>query len=136
MSEEISLASFETALDDLKRIVEEMESGNLSLEASLSAFERGIALTRQCQSALSQAQLRVQVLANNTLVPFAPPGVNTAGMNTAGLNTGGTDSTPTQDAAVGLNATVEGTAPDPKVGRRRNRDDGNSADRDGGGHSS
>lgn len=70
MSEEISLASFETALDDLKRIVEEMESGNLSLEASLSAFERGIQLTRQCQSALSQAQLRVQVLANNTLVPL------------------------------------------------------------------
>ena len=72
MSEEISLASFETALDDLKRIVEEMESGNLSLEASLSAFERGIQLTRQCQSALSQAQLRVQVLANNTLVPLNP----------------------------------------------------------------
>ena len=76
MSEEISLASFETALDDLKRIVEEMESGNLSLEASLSAFERGIQLTRQCQSALSQAQLRVQVLANNTLVPFSASGAD------------------------------------------------------------
>lgn len=68
MSDEPSLASFETALDDLKRIVEEMESGNLSLEASLAAFERGIQLTRQCQSALGQAQLRVQMLTSEGLV--------------------------------------------------------------------
>ncbi len=68
MSDEPSLASFESALDDLKRIVEEMEGGNLSLEASLAAFERGIQLTRQCQTALGQAQLRVQMLTSEGLV--------------------------------------------------------------------
>ena len=98
MSEEISLASFETALDDLKRIVEEMESGNLSLEASLSAFERGIQLTRQCQSALSQAQLRVQVLANNTLVPLSPSGGPDGGTASA------------TDGATGSGTAAAGTA--------------------------
>jgi exodeoxyribonuclease VII small subunit len=68
MSDEPSLASFESALDDLKRIVEEMEGGSLSLEASLAAFERGIQLTRQCQTALGQAQLRVQMLTSDGLV--------------------------------------------------------------------
>ncbi len=82
MSDEPSLASFESALDDLKRIVEEMESGNLSLEASLAAFERGIQLTRQCQSALGQAQLRVQVLTSEGLVDL--PGQRDTGRRALG----------------------------------------------------
>jgi exodeoxyribonuclease VII small subunit len=45
-----------------------MEEGDLSLDDSLQAFERGIKLTRQCQHALSQAELKVKTLtAANTL---------------------------------------------------------------------
>lgn len=53
---------FETALAELEALVNRMESGELSLEESLSAFERGIGLTRQCQSALTEAEQRVQML--------------------------------------------------------------------------
>ena len=53
---------FETALAELEALVSQMEDGELSLDASLKAFERGIALTRQCQSALAAAELRIKVL--------------------------------------------------------------------------
>lgn len=59
---ELSIKDFENALAELRQIVEQMESGDLGLDASLQAFERGIRLTRQCQTALNQAQLRVQML--------------------------------------------------------------------------
>ena len=62
---ELSIKDFENALGELRRIVEQMESGDLGLDASLQAFERGIRLTRQCQTALTQAQLRVQMLTND-----------------------------------------------------------------------
>ncbi|MEN9465277.1 MAG: hypothetical protein RL217_1458 [Pseudomonadota bacterium] len=53
---------FETALANLEQLVARMESGELSLEDSLQAFEQGIVLTRQCQEALSKAEQRVQIL--------------------------------------------------------------------------
>lgn len=53
---------FEQALDQLEELVEDMENGDLSLEDSLKAFEQGIKLTRECQSALSQAEQKVQML--------------------------------------------------------------------------
>jgi len=56
------LAEFETSLDELETLVEQMESGDLSLEDSLKAFERGVALTRSCQRALKSAELRVAAL--------------------------------------------------------------------------
>jgi len=56
------LAEFETSLDELELLVSQMESGDLSLEESLQAFERGVALTRSCQQALKSAELRVQAL--------------------------------------------------------------------------
>lgn len=56
------LAEFETSLDELELLVNQMESGDLSLEESLQAFERGVALTRSCQKALKTAELRVQAL--------------------------------------------------------------------------
>lgn len=59
------LADFETSLDELETLVEQMESGDLSLEESLQAFERGVALTRSCQSALKSAELRVQKLTSS-----------------------------------------------------------------------
>lgn len=53
---------FETALNELEGLVEKMEQGDISLEASLAAFERGIQLTRTCQEALSQAEQKVEQL--------------------------------------------------------------------------
>jgi exodeoxyribonuclease VII small subunit len=54
--------NFEAALAELEQLVEQMETGELSLEASLRAFERGIVLTRECQKALKDAELRVAAL--------------------------------------------------------------------------
>jgi exodeoxyribonuclease VII small subunit len=53
---------FEKALDQLETLVDEMENGDLSLEESLKSFERGIKLTRDCQSALAKAEQKVQML--------------------------------------------------------------------------
>ncbi|MBS7690860.1 exodeoxyribonuclease VII small subunit [Pseudomonas lalucatii] len=53
---------FEQSLTDLQNLVERLESGELSLEDSLTAFEQGIRLTRDCQAALTQAEQKVQIL--------------------------------------------------------------------------
>ena len=53
---------FETTLEQLEDLVQKMESGELGLEESLQAFERGVKLTRQCQTALKDAELKVQAL--------------------------------------------------------------------------
>ncbi len=60
--------NFEAAMAELETLVAQMEDGDLSLDESLKAFERGVMLTRQCQQALSRAELRVQALTDaNTL---------------------------------------------------------------------
>ncbi len=53
---------FEESLASLESLVSAMEDGELSLEESLKAFEQGIKLTRECQSALKQAEQKVQML--------------------------------------------------------------------------
>jgi exodeoxyribonuclease VII small subunit len=57
-----SLVDFESSLQELERIVTQMEQGQLSLEQSLDAFEQGVRLTRTCQETLRQAEQRVNVL--------------------------------------------------------------------------
>ena len=60
--------TFEQAMAELDELVSRMEDGELSLDDSLKAFERGVMLTRKCQEALSQAELRVKTLTDaNTL---------------------------------------------------------------------
>ena len=59
MSEEIS---FETALQELDKIVGQLEDGQLSLEESLSLYERGQKLSNYCQQILEKATLRVEQL--------------------------------------------------------------------------
>ena len=54
--------SFETAMEQLETLVSRMESGELSLEESLKAFEKGVQLTRFCQDQLQKAELKVQEL--------------------------------------------------------------------------
>ena len=54
--------NFEQQLQQLEALVTRMESGDLSLEDSLQAFEQGVQLTRNCQKLLSEAQQRVSRL--------------------------------------------------------------------------
>ena len=56
--------NFEKALENLEEIVSSMENGELTLEDSLKAIEKGIKLTRECQGALSDAEQKVRVLLN------------------------------------------------------------------------
>lgn len=53
---------FEDGLQDLERTVERLESGELSLEESLAAFERGVALVRRLNERLAEVEQRVEVL--------------------------------------------------------------------------
>lgn len=53
---------FEQSLAELETLVERMESGDMSLEDSLKAFEQGIKYTRDCQNALAKAEQKVQLL--------------------------------------------------------------------------
>lgn len=66
---------FEQSLNELERLVERLEKGELSLEDALQDFERGITLAHACQSALSAAERRVEQLLSTAdgerLVPFA-----------------------------------------------------------------
>jgi exodeoxyribonuclease VII small subunit len=52
----------EKALSDLEELVEELESGDLPLEKAMKKFEDGIKLTRSCQTALKDAEQKVEVL--------------------------------------------------------------------------
>lgn len=54
--------NFEKALGNLEQLVEEMEQGDLSMEEMLKRFEKGIALTTDCQQALQKAELKVKEL--------------------------------------------------------------------------
>ncbi|UYZ83032.1 exodeoxyribonuclease VII small subunit [Entomomonas sp. E2T0] len=62
MAKKKSTNSFEESLAELQTLVERMESGKLTLEESLADFEKGIGLTRECQSALTDAEQKVQML--------------------------------------------------------------------------
>lgn len=70
MARQKKALGFEQSLNDLQALVERLESGDLSLEESLATFEQGIGLTRECQSALQDAEQRVQTLLeqNGTLI--------------------------------------------------------------------
>ena len=54
--------NFESALSEPEQLVHTMESGELSLEDSLKAFEKGMQLSLDCQKALADAELKVQEL--------------------------------------------------------------------------
>lgn len=56
---------FNKGLLELEDIVKTMESGDLSLEDSLKYFEQGVQLTRQCQSALSEAEQKIALLSSD-----------------------------------------------------------------------
>jgi len=53
---------FEEAIADLEQVVEQLESGDLSLEDSLEAFEKGVGLVRYCNQKLSEVEKKVELL--------------------------------------------------------------------------
>ena len=63
-------SSFEAAVEELEKIVERMEAGELTLEESLSAHKRGLELAQYCQGVLAKAQQQVKVLEDNVLKSF------------------------------------------------------------------
>lgn len=54
--------NFEAALSALEDIVTKMEKGELSLEASLTEYEQGMALVRDCQKILTDAEQRIKLV--------------------------------------------------------------------------
>ena len=57
-----SVASFETSLDELEKVVKELESGDLPLDRSLELFSRGMQLSDACRTQLEEAETRVEML--------------------------------------------------------------------------
>ncbi len=65
---------FESAMTELEKLVDEMETGSLTLEQSLAAYKRGVALSAFCQRTLEDAELQIKVLENGSLRDFKPEG--------------------------------------------------------------
>ena len=82
------ISDFEQSLDALEQLVEKMEHGEMSLEDSLAAYERGVGLYRRCQSALEEAELRVRLLSDPqnpaSGEPFSAPPPQDAGSSNRG----------------------------------------------------
>jgi exodeoxyribonuclease VII small subunit len=57
-----TVASFETSLDELEKVVKELESGDLPLDRSLELFSRGMQLSDSCRKQLEEAETRVEML--------------------------------------------------------------------------
>lgn len=74
-----SVAQFEQSIAELEALVTKMEGGEMSLDESLRAFERGIALYRNCQATLEQAEARVKLLLDPEHPDSAQPFVSTDG---------------------------------------------------------
>ena len=68
--------SFEGCLEELEKVVKELEGGDLSLERSLELFERGMGLSDTCRRQLEAAETRVEMLIRKdgkmTAEPFRP----------------------------------------------------------------
>jgi len=58
--------NFERSLDELERIVGELERGDLPLEKSLELFEQGVKLSRACQERLNEAERRIEILTRDS----------------------------------------------------------------------
>ena len=68
--------SFEHALQELEKIVEEIESGDLPLETALKKFETGVKLSAACNEKLNEAEKKITMLlkdgdGNYSEAPFA-----------------------------------------------------------------
>ncbi len=66
--------SFEEAMNELEALVDSMENDSLTLEESLTKFEKGVKLTRICQQALAKAEQKVKILTADGETDFTPEG--------------------------------------------------------------
>ena len=64
--------TFESALEELERLVANLEGGKLPLADSLTAYKRGAELLKYAQGELAQVEQQVKVLEGDVLKPFAP----------------------------------------------------------------
>jgi exodeoxyribonuclease VII small subunit len=71
-----AVESFEACLEELEKVVKELEAGDLPLERSLELFERGVGLSESCRKQLEAAETRVEMLVRKegklTAEPFRP----------------------------------------------------------------
>ena len=71
-----SVESFESCLDELEKVVKELEAGDLPLDRSLELFERGMSLSEDCRKRLEEAETRVEMLVRRegkmAAEPFRP----------------------------------------------------------------
>ena len=56
------IRTFEACLEELEKVVKELESGDLPLERSLELFEKGMELSESCRKQLEEAETRVETL--------------------------------------------------------------------------
>jgi exodeoxyribonuclease VII small subunit len=57
--------NFETAMDRLEEIVEQMESGKMMLEELIGRYEEGMKLVKICQERLASAEQRIEIITRN-----------------------------------------------------------------------
>jgi exodeoxyribonuclease VII small subunit len=63
--------NFEAALDELEKLVDSLEGGDLPLTDSLNAYKRGAELLKYAQSELAQVEQQVKILEGDALKPFS-----------------------------------------------------------------
>ena len=67
MSEKKDDISFEEALKDLEKIVDELNNGDMELEKAITAYEKGIKLKNICEERLKNAQERIELIQNKKI---------------------------------------------------------------------
>ncbi len=65
MTKKAKTPDLESSLAEITHLIEQMEQGELSLEQSLTHFERGVKLIKHCQKILQEAEQKVQILMQN-----------------------------------------------------------------------
>jgi exodeoxyribonuclease VII small subunit len=76
-----TIKDFEAALAELDGIVKKMEAGDLTLEASLALYERGVQLERFCHERLDAAERRIDILNDRGELRPAPPDLSAIGQD-------------------------------------------------------
>ena len=64
--------SFESAMAELGRLIAQLEEGELPLEASITAYQRGVELVRFCTEQLEKVDRQIEILDKDMLKPFQP----------------------------------------------------------------
>lgn len=67
MSTQTKLPEFEQSLNELQKIVELLEKGEMSLQESLKAFEQGVHLSASCEKILNEAEQRIEQVLDGSL---------------------------------------------------------------------